>query len=144
MSTSKDTVAFIEDQLAGLPIRTNPMFGEYGMYYDDKVVGFICDDTLFIKPSEVDPAVLDRHGDGARLSGLEALPLGARRAARGRRLAPEGDPGDGRRAAGAEAEEAEGAPEASTRRAIETPGERQLSWFASTQARYSSVTVPVT
>jgi len=58
MSTSKDTVAFIEDQLSGLPIRTNPMFGEYGMYYDDKIVGFICDDTLFIKPSEVDPAVL--------------------------------------------------------------------------------------
>ncbi|MEQ1737443.1 MAG: TfoX/Sxy family protein [Rhodoglobus sp.] len=58
MSTSKDTVAFIEDQLAGLPIRTNPMFGEYGMYYDDKVVGFICDDTLFIKPSEVDKSFL--------------------------------------------------------------------------------------
>jgi TfoX/Sxy family transcriptional regulator of competence genes len=58
MSTSKDTVAYIEDQLAGLPIRTNPMFGEYAIYHDDKVVGFICDDTLFIKPSEVDPAVL--------------------------------------------------------------------------------------
>ena len=58
MSTSKATIAFIEDQLAGLPIRTNPMFGEYAIYYDDKVVGFICDDTLFIKPSGVDPAVL--------------------------------------------------------------------------------------
>jgi len=58
MSTSKDTIAFIEDQLGGLPIRTRPMFGEYGMYYDDKVVAFVCDDTLFIKPSDVDPAVL--------------------------------------------------------------------------------------
>lgn len=58
MSTSKDTVAFIEDQLAGLPIRTNPMFGEYAIYCDDKVVGFICDDTLFIKPSEAGPAAL--------------------------------------------------------------------------------------
>ena len=111
MSTSKDTVAFIEDQLAGLPIRTNPMFGEYGIYYDDKVVGFICDDTLFIKPSEVDQAFLDRHRDGARVSGIEAVPLGAGRPARGRRLAPEGDPRDGRCAAGAEAEEAEGAEE---------------------------------
>lgn len=54
MSTSKDTIAFIEDQLAGLPIRTRPMFGEYGMYFDDKVVGFICDDTLFIKPSGIE------------------------------------------------------------------------------------------
>ena len=59
MSTSKDTVAFIEDQLGGLPIRTNPMFGEYAIYCDDKVVGFICDDTLFIKPSEVDAALLE-------------------------------------------------------------------------------------
>jgi TfoX/Sxy family transcriptional regulator of competence genes len=54
MATSKDTIAFIEDQLAGLPIRTRPMFGEYGIYFDDKVVGFICDDTLFIKPSGIE------------------------------------------------------------------------------------------
>jgi TfoX/Sxy family transcriptional regulator of competence genes len=54
MATSKTTIAFIEDQLAGLPIRTRPMFGEYGIYFDDKVVGFICDDTLFIKPSGID------------------------------------------------------------------------------------------
>jgi TfoX/Sxy family transcriptional regulator of competence genes len=54
MSTSKDTIAFIEDQLAGLPIRTRPMFGEYGMYFDDKVVAFVCDDTLFIKPAGIE------------------------------------------------------------------------------------------
>jgi TfoX/Sxy family transcriptional regulator of competence genes len=59
VSTSKQTIAFIEDQLAGLPVRTQPMFGEYALYLDDKVVGFICDDTLFIKPSEVDVAVLE-------------------------------------------------------------------------------------
>jgi TfoX/Sxy family transcriptional regulator of competence genes len=54
MTTSKDTVAFVEEQLAGLPIRTRPMFGEYGIYCDDKIVGLICDDTLFIKPSGID------------------------------------------------------------------------------------------
>src|SRR3954467_10711442 len=54
MATSKDTIAFIEDQLAGLPIRTRPMFGEYGIYFDDKVIGFICDDTLFLKPAGVE------------------------------------------------------------------------------------------
>ena len=64
MSTSKQTVAFIEDQLSGLPVRTAPMFGEYALYFQgagvgDKVVGFICDDTLFIKPSDVDAAVLE-------------------------------------------------------------------------------------
>ena len=35
------------------------MFGEYAIYVGDKVVGFICDDTLFIKPGPVDPAVLE-------------------------------------------------------------------------------------
>lgn len=59
MSTSKDTAAFIEDQLAGLDIRTGRMFGEYAIYCDDKVVGFITDDVLKIKPSPVDPAVLE-------------------------------------------------------------------------------------
>ena len=54
MSTRKETVAFIEDQLGGLPIRTRPMFGEYAIYFDDKVVGFVCDDTLFIKPSGIE------------------------------------------------------------------------------------------
>ena len=56
MSTSKDTIAFIEEQLAGLPIRTLPMFGEYGIYCDDKIVGLICQDTLFIKPSGIELA----------------------------------------------------------------------------------------
>lgn len=29
------------------------MFGEYGLYCDDKVVGFICDNTVYLKPSPV-------------------------------------------------------------------------------------------
>lgn len=58
MSTRAETVAFIEDQLRGLDIRSGRMFGEYALYCDGKVVGFVCDDALFIKPSPVDPAVL--------------------------------------------------------------------------------------
>jgi TfoX/Sxy family transcriptional regulator of competence genes len=54
MATGKDTMAYIEEQLAGLPIRTRPMFGEYGVYCDDKVVGFVCDDTFFIKPAGIE------------------------------------------------------------------------------------------
>jgi TfoX/Sxy family transcriptional regulator of competence genes len=60
VSTSKQTVAFIEDQLAPLDIRTRSMFGEFGIYCDGKVVGFICDDTLFIKPSNADEFVQKR------------------------------------------------------------------------------------
>ncbi|MEP6480593.1 MAG: TfoX/Sxy family protein [Rhodoglobus sp.] len=58
MSSSSDTASYIEDQLGDLDIRTGKMFGEYAIYCDNKVVGFITDDTLMIKPSPVDPAVL--------------------------------------------------------------------------------------
>lgn len=60
MSTDPQTVAFIEDQLAGLSVRTLRMFGEYGLYCDEKVVGLICDDSLFLKPSSADPALFAR------------------------------------------------------------------------------------
>lgn len=59
VSTAKTTVEFIEDQLAPLPIRTAAMFGEYGIYCDNKIVGLICDDSLFIKPSNVDAKLLE-------------------------------------------------------------------------------------
>ena len=41
---------FIEEQVSGAGvIRSRRMFGEYALYCDEKVVGFICDDKLFIK-----------------------------------------------------------------------------------------------
>lgn len=58
MGTSKETVTYILDQLAPLPVRARAMFGEYALYCDEKVVGLICDDTLFIKPTEVAPALV--------------------------------------------------------------------------------------
>lgn len=51
MASDKQTATFILDQLADLNVRVHPMFGEYALYCDDKVVGFICDDTLLIKPT---------------------------------------------------------------------------------------------
>jgi TfoX/Sxy family transcriptional regulator of competence genes len=52
MATSLDTVQYIIDQ-AGLGRRLTfkKMFGEYALYLDDKVVAFICDDQLFLKPT---------------------------------------------------------------------------------------------
>jgi TfoX/Sxy family transcriptional regulator of competence genes len=58
VTTSEQTIEYIEDQLSGLNLRTARMFGEYCLYVDGKVVGFVCDDTLFIKPSPVDKSLL--------------------------------------------------------------------------------------
>lgn len=100
MSTSADFVAYVQE-LARLGERmtTHRMFGEFALYVDEKVVGFACDNTLFIKyleattgltaalpsgeaypgskPYAVADALLD---DPARLQALlvataEALPL---------------------------------------------------------------------
>jgi len=50
MATEKETVEFI---LAKLRPRNRfsarAMFGEFALYADDKVVGLICDDRLFVK-----------------------------------------------------------------------------------------------
>ncbi|MCC7022431.1 MAG: TfoX/Sxy family protein [Thermomicrobiales bacterium] len=58
MATDKETVAYILDQLAPLPVRARAMFGEYCLYCDEKVVALICDDTLFLKPTPVASAAL--------------------------------------------------------------------------------------
>jgi TfoX/Sxy family transcriptional regulator of competence genes len=50
MSTKKETVEFILEKL-GEPKRftVRSMFGEYALYADGKVVGFVCDDQLYVK-----------------------------------------------------------------------------------------------
>ncbi len=53
MATSKATVDYILDQLAPLPVRARAMFGEYGLYCDEKMVALICDDTLYVKPTAI-------------------------------------------------------------------------------------------
>src|SRR3954470_3857868 len=53
MSTSAETIAYIEDQIAGAGVaHSQKMFGEYALYIGKKVVGFVCDDTLFLKITE--------------------------------------------------------------------------------------------
>jgi TfoX/Sxy family transcriptional regulator of competence genes len=51
MATSPHTIDFLLGQLRGLPqVRARKMFGEYALYLDDRVVGLVCDDRLYVKP----------------------------------------------------------------------------------------------
>lgn len=53
MATKQSTVDYIVDQLTSLPnIHTRKMFGEYALYCNGKVVGLVCDNTLFVKITE--------------------------------------------------------------------------------------------
>ncbi len=53
MASDKDFVKFIVDQIedAGL-ITYRMMFGEYGIYCDGKIVALVCDNQLFVKPTD--------------------------------------------------------------------------------------------
>jgi TfoX/Sxy family transcriptional regulator of competence genes len=53
MSSNQKTVDFLVEQMSGAGnISSRKMFGEYAVYCDGKVIGLICDDQLFIKPTE--------------------------------------------------------------------------------------------
>lgn len=51
MSTSKETIAYLLEQLEPLDVRAKAMFGEYGIYVDEKITVLVCDDTVFLKPT---------------------------------------------------------------------------------------------
>ena len=50
MATSRERVDEIMSNLTLVEARTRAMFGEYGLYCNDKFVGMICDNTLYVKP----------------------------------------------------------------------------------------------
>jgi DNA transformation protein and related proteins len=50
MATSQSTINFILDQARSAGnVSARKMFGEYALYCNGKVVGLVCDNTLFIK-----------------------------------------------------------------------------------------------
>lgn len=53
MSSQQSTIDFLIEQMSQAGHMTSrKMFGEYALYCDTKVVAFVCDDQLFVKPTE--------------------------------------------------------------------------------------------
>lgn len=66
MATHKDTIEFILEKLGEPDIfSTRSMFGEYALYAKGKVVGFVCDDQLYVKilPPSIDLEPLCEKGE---------------------------------------------------------------------------------
>jgi DNA transformation protein len=63
---------YLLDQLrqAG-PVTCRKMFGEYCLYYDGSPVGLVCDDQLFLKPTEKGRALLHEVREGAPFPGAK-------------------------------------------------------------------------
>ena len=59
MASDLKTLAFIADQTGlGARLTNKRMFGEYALYFDGKVVAFVCDNKLFLKPTDAGRALL--------------------------------------------------------------------------------------
>ena len=59
MASSTDFVQYITDQCSGAgEITAKKMFGDYGVYCNGKIIGLICDDCFYLKPTDVGRALL--------------------------------------------------------------------------------------
>ena len=74
MASDLNFVEFVADQIDGsCEVRYRMMFGEYALYSRDKVVALICNDQLFVKPTEAGKAFIGKVVEappypGAKLS----------------------------------------------------------------------------
>lgn len=72
MSTSKDFLNYIIDNLSGLEnITFRQMMGEYIIYYNGKTAAYLCDNRLLVKPVKsavrlLPDAVYEPPYDGAK------------------------------------------------------------------------------
>jgi DNA transformation protein and related proteins len=73
MSTRQETVDFLLEQLGAVHgISARKMFGEYALYVGPKVVALICDDQLFLKPTNAGRALIGAPVDGFAYPGAKA------------------------------------------------------------------------
>ncbi len=61
MASEQDFVDHVCAQIGlGRAVTSRKMFGEYALYLDGKVVAFVCDNQLYVKPTAPGRAVLGR------------------------------------------------------------------------------------
>jgi TfoX/Sxy family transcriptional regulator of competence genes len=61
MATHKEFVDFVVDQIENSgDITAKSMFGEYGIFSNGKIFGLICDNKLFIKPTQAGRAFIKK------------------------------------------------------------------------------------
>ncbi|MFA6920651.1 MAG: TfoX/Sxy family protein [Gallionella sp.] len=72
MATAKNTIDFLLDQLSGAgEVSAKKMFGEYCLYLAGKPVGLVCDDQLFLKPSNAGRSMISEPIEGAPYPGAK-------------------------------------------------------------------------
>lgn len=61
MASDQKMVTFVCEQMGNAGrISSRKMFGEYAIYYDQKVVALLCDNQLYVKPTPAGKAILGK------------------------------------------------------------------------------------
>lgn len=72
MATRPSTVAFLVDQLTGAgSVSARGMFGEYALYCDGRLVALVCDDRLYVKPTQAGRAHVGAVDEAAPYPGAK-------------------------------------------------------------------------
>jgi TfoX/Sxy family transcriptional regulator of competence genes len=73
MATDLNYIQYIHEQAGlGNQLSHRKMFGEYALYLRGKVLGFVCDNQLFLKPTEPGKQLLGKVKEGAPYPGAKA------------------------------------------------------------------------
>ncbi len=72
MAMQQHTIDFLLEQATGADaVAAKPMFGEYGVYVDGKMIGSVCDDQLFVKSTVAGRAHAEPVSDAPPYSGAK-------------------------------------------------------------------------
>jgi DNA transformation protein len=72
MATRQLIVDFILEQMSGVPdVAVRKMFGEFAVYSMGKVVALVCDDQLFVKPTEAGKSFIGTVTESAPYPGAK-------------------------------------------------------------------------
>jgi TfoX/Sxy family transcriptional regulator of competence genes len=77
MPNSPATIAHILDTFPDLNLTVKRMFGEAALYLDGVVVAFLCDDTLFLKPTPSALALFPQTERGPAYPGSKDYIIGS-------------------------------------------------------------------
>ncbi len=76
MATQASTADFLTSQVSDAgAVRNRKMFGEYALYCNEKVVALICDDKLFVKPTDAGRAFAGNLEEAPPYSGSKPFLL---------------------------------------------------------------------
>jgi TfoX/Sxy family transcriptional regulator of competence genes len=70
MASKRSIVDFLVDQL-GDGASAKAMFGEYGVYVRGRLIGLVCDDRFFLKPTTAAAGLLGEHELGSPYPGAK-------------------------------------------------------------------------